>query len=310
MEREMCFGLGENGGDEYRVCYSTLELGDIGVILKLSSYNVIRLPSNSFRFISLSNLEKADISDPGLSCGILNQTIENIFSLGNNDELVKCLSLVIMTLCSEMENSANLPLESPFSLNVTSYPSDFRRINNSFFMFSSNKNLGSFLWDNSDIIFASGNYSCIMQGCFDVFFSEWDEKGIHDFFDGNSSLEHLENLPNHNSRAFEGWHATTDFTINYNIFINFYSHNFWNACHIFKDFGNLDKMERKKWSWVLEREINENNFESNRSKKGNDNNYNESKYLNVLDKEKENKGPIYMTRMVKDSSPKEKEARE
>ena len=133
--------------------------------------NVIRLPLKSFGDdFSSNNLENEFSRVSGLSdCGIFNNKTENIASLGNKDELVKCMSLVINTLCSERENFANSPFESPFGLNVTLYPFDFKNFNRSFFTFSSRRNLSSFLRDNSDIIFASSNYSSIMEGCFDVF---------------------------------------------------------------------------------------------------------------------------------------------
>ena len=92
----------------------------------LSGYKIIKSPSKFLSFVSLSNLEKAAISDSGLSCGILNQTTENIFSLGNFEESVKCLSFDTSTLFSNFESSANLPLESPFGLNMTSKPLCFR----------------------------------------------------------------------------------------------------------------------------------------------------------------------------------------
>ena len=93
----------------------------IGYNLMLpSSLNSIRNPSKSSGFdLSLSSLEKEFISDSILRCGTLNQTIENILSLENS---TKSSSLVTNTLCSDLENSASLPFESPFGFKTTSTP--------------------------------------------------------------------------------------------------------------------------------------------------------------------------------------------
>ncbi len=217
--------------------YNMVEADAMGSSSKESLNNMIKYPLKSFGddFFS-SNFENEFSKFSGLSCGILNQTIENIFSLGNNDELMKCVSLVTSILCSERENSANLPLESDFGLNVTSYSLDFKNSNSSFFTFSSSRNLSSFLWDDGDIILASSNYSSVMQSCFDMLFSEGGKERIRDFFNRHSSFEHFENLPDHDSSASESRNSSTDFSVNDNIFINFDSHVERDSKELYKDF--------------------------------------------------------------------------
>ena len=54
------------------------DVGERGSTVNLSSYKVMKLPSKSSDLVSLSNLENEFSKDSGLSCGILNQMIENI----------------------------------------------------------------------------------------------------------------------------------------------------------------------------------------------------------------------------------------
>ncbi|MFH1152107.1 MAG: hypothetical protein V1788_03225 [Nanoarchaeota archaeon] len=187
-------------------------------ISNLSSNNIINLPLKSSEFISLSSLEKEDINNSGLSCGILNKTSENIFYLVNS---IKSSSLVTNILCSDLENAANLPLESPFGLKATSYFIEIKKFNNSFFTFSSKRNLS---WDD-DIVSASSDICCILQSCLNMFFCERSYECCNYFFNGNSSFKHFQDLPDHYSGSFESGLSMTDFTVNDNVIINFNSHN-------------------------------------------------------------------------------------
>jgi len=206
---------------EHRVYAGVDKRGDTS---NPSFFKTINFPSKSSDTVfSLSNMENAFSKDSGSFCGILSHTIENISSLVNS---TKSSSLVINILCSDLESSANMPFESPFDLNITSNPCCLRNCNNSFFTFSSSRNFSSVFFDtNDDIITTSGNDACIMQSCFNMGFCEWCWKSCDDLLDRHSCFKHLQDLPDHNSSAFESWLSMTDFAVNHNIFINFDSHN-------------------------------------------------------------------------------------
>ena len=214
----------------------------IDSIVNLFSYNVIRLPSKSSGFVSSSNLEKESNRDSSFSCGILNQTTENIFSLGNTNDLVKCLSLVISTLCSDLENSANLPFESSFGLDIMSTPCCLRNLSNLLFTFSSLRNLTE--RDAKMDIFTTSQDICrILKSCQNMFFSNsWVI--IEDIINAHSSSKHFQYLPDHYSSAFEGRDPATDFSVNNNIVVDFDSHGNMNNDEIYKTFGG-DKMMEK-----------------------------------------------------------------
>jgi len=186
----------------------------------LSSYNIINLPLNSSGFVSLSNLENKCFKDSILRCGILSQINENISLLLNSR---KSSSLVTNILCSDLENSANLPFVSPLGLEITSTPSFLRNLSSLLSTFSSNRNL-IFEGDiNNDIFFTSGNISCILQSCSDMFFSQRGES-LKDFFELSSVLKHFKDLPDHNSCAFESKLSMANLTVRYNVFVDFDSH--------------------------------------------------------------------------------------
>jgi len=192
-----------------------------GDISNLSSNNIINLPSKSSGFVSLSNLEKECIKDSGLSCGTLNQIIENISSLVNS---AKSSSLVINTLCSDLENSASLPFERPFGFEIISTPCCLRNISNLLFTFSSLRNL-VFEGDTKlDIVSTSSEICCILQSCFDMVLSQRREV-FNNFIYANSSFEHLQNLPDHDSSSFKSRLSVTDFSVCNNMLINFDSHD-------------------------------------------------------------------------------------
>ena len=206
-------------------------------ISNLSSYKTINLPSNSSVLVfDLSNLENDSVNtSTGLSCGTLNQTTENIFSLVNLSESVKSSSLLINTLSSDLENSANFPLDKPFGFETTSTPSCLRNFSNLLSTFSSSRNL-TIEWNTElDIISAPHEISCILQGCFNMLISQGRE-GFKDFIDRDISLEHFQNLPNHNSCSYESRLSVTNFSVCNNILINFDSHKNVNEQEVFKDF--------------------------------------------------------------------------
>jgi len=204
-----------------------------GVISNLSSYTIISLPSNSFGFTSSSTLEKAGMNDSGLSCEILNQTTENTLS---EDNLIKSQSFVINTLFSNLENSANLPLERPFGLDIMSNPCCLRNTSNLLLTFSSLRNLGERDDDTLGIFSTPHETGCVLQGSFDVFRSERREI-FNNLIYSQSSLEHLQNLPDHDPRAFEGWLAVANLTVCDNVFVDFNSHTAGDRRAIYNSFG-------------------------------------------------------------------------
>ena len=227
--------INTTGNHPYLVKSSLLEIrDDLKLPPPLSS---IKNPSKSSGLdLSLSKIEKDSNKDFGLSCGILNKTTENIFSFGNFEESVKCQSLVINTLCSDLENAANLPLESPFGLDIVSNPRCVRNTSNLFFTFSSLRNLTE--WDGElDIVSAPREICCILKGCQDMLFSDsW--MVLKDFFSAHSSMEHLKDLPDHDSCALESRSSTADFAVPDNVFVDFDSHIANNEKGIFKGCGN------------------------------------------------------------------------
>jgi hypothetical protein len=211
----------------------------------LSSYNIINLPSKSSELnFSLSNEENALINACRLSCGILNQTTENICSLGYKDPSVKSQSLVTNILFSNFENSANSPFESPFGFEIMSNPCCLRNVSNLFFTFSSLRNLieGD---AELDIISTPHQACCILQCCFNILFS--DSRIIfEDFINAHPSFEHFQDLPDHDSCAFECGLSMTDFAVCNNIFVNFNSHcKDSNNNEIFKLFYNKNLSDFK-----------------------------------------------------------------
>src|SRR4030042_4667007 len=172
---------------------------------------MIILPSKSPGFTSLSNLENELSSASGLSCGIFNQTTENIFSLWYKEEYVKSQSLVTNTLFSNFENSANLPFEIPLGFEIISNPCCLRNTSNLLFTFSSLRNLTE-RDAELDIISTPHKTCCILQCCFDMFFSN---SGIifKDFINCHSSFEHLQDLPDHDSSTFESRLSMKNFSV-------------------------------------------------------------------------------------------------
>ena len=200
----------------------SFEMGDTSI---LSSYNVMILPSKSSGSDNFdSNLEKDSNNNSGLFCGILNQMIENIVSLGYCSGSVKSESPVINILCSDLESNANFLSEDFLDAFIASTPSTFRNDNSFNLTFSSNKNLRFEGDAELDIISSPHEIRSVLEGCLNVLLCEGGDKGIHDFFYRNSSFKHFQDLPDHNSSAFEGRLTMTNFRVNNNIFINLDSH--------------------------------------------------------------------------------------
>ena len=229
----------EHKADVWRGDVENQEIEDIS---NPSSFNLINLPSKSSGFVfSLSNLENSFNKDSMLRCGILDQTTENISSLEN---LRKSSSLVTNTRFSDLESSANFPFESLFGFDITSTPCCLRNLSNLLSTFSSKRNLTLVVDVNNDIFFTPCQISCILQSCSDVFFSQRGES-FKNFFKRSSIFEHFQDLPDHNSGAFESGFPMADFTICDDIFVNFDSHIAYNDDTLFKDFGE-EKLKAKK----------------------------------------------------------------
>jgi len=193
----------------YFVKSSLLGIGDD---LKLpSSLNSIKNPSKSSGFdLSLSKIEKDSNKALGLSCGILSQTTENILSFGYKKVSVKS----------------------------TSYPSEFKNLNNSFFTFSSSRNLGCEWNSDGSIISSSSKISSIMQSCLDVLFCEGCYEACDYLFGRNSSFEHLQDLPDHYSGALKSRLSMADFAVRDNVLIDFDSHEADNGNAVFKPYDD------------------------------------------------------------------------
>ena len=71
--------------------------------------------------------------------------------------------------------------------------------------------------------------------------SEGCLESCKNFFNRHAPLKHFQNLPDHNSCAFESRRSTADFTVRDNILINFDSHAMNNNNSVFKGFEN-DKL--------------------------------------------------------------------
>ena len=96
-------------------------------VLNPSSFSITKYPSKSSCFgISLSNRENVFNSTSDLSCGILRQIIEKIFSFGNKTGSAKSESLVTSMRFFDFESIANLPFEIPFGARITSNPFDLK----------------------------------------------------------------------------------------------------------------------------------------------------------------------------------------
>ena len=211
----------------------------IDSIVNLSSYNVIRLPSKSTGFISSRSFKNEPNNFSGLSCGILNQTTENIFSFEKCSELAKSSSFVINTLFSDFENEANLPLVSPFGFEIISNPYFLRNFSNLNFTFSSLRNLTD-RDAELDIVSPSHKVSSILKSCLYMLFSQ-RRIIFNNLFVCHSAFQHFQNLPNHDSCSFESWLSMTYFAVGDNIFIYFNSHNINHRKGVFKFFEKNKK---------------------------------------------------------------------
>jgi len=215
-------------------------------ILNSSLDNVINLPSKSCGLVSLINLENELSNASGLSCGILSQTTENIVFLLDKNLSVKSQSLVTNTLCSDFENSASSPFESPLGFDIISNPCCLRNTSNLLFTFSSLRNLGFERDTELDIISTSSQISSILKSCQDVFFS-YSWVVIEDFINAHCSVEHFQDLPDHNPGSFESGLSMTDFTICNNKFIYFDSH-----CIEQKDDKLFKSFDYRNFSFICE----------------------------------------------------------
>ncbi len=196
-------------------------LAGSGNDLKLPfSFNINNLPLKSSDLdLSLSKTEKDSNNIPGLSWEILNQITENISSLASSE---KSPSLVIRTLCSDFENSANLLSDIPFGLEIMSNPCFLRNFSSPNFTFSSLINLTE---GNAelDIVSTPHKISGILESRPYMLFSQ-RRIVLNNFFNTHLPFKHLKNLPDHDSGVFESGLSVADFTVSNNIFIDFNSH--------------------------------------------------------------------------------------
>ena len=115
MKMETCIVLEEkNCGNEYEICYLTLELGATGVISKLSSYNVIRLPSNSLGFFGCGAIDSAsdkNCENSSAGMGVIISDSISYTSLNSfSDNLVSSRAFDLCFLISSNKNSGAINL--------------------------------------------------------------------------------------------------------------------------------------------------------------------------------------------------------
>src|SRR3989344_2638405 len=226
--------MAKNKDRSYKIYVNSEEMDSI---LNLSPYNIIKLPSKSSGFVSFNKFKKADFDNSILSCGIFNQTTENIFSFGKYSELEKSSSLVINILFSDFENVASSPLPRPFCFEIMSTPFSFKNFSSLLSTFSSDRNLIK-RDAELDIVSSSHQTGCIMQGCFNMVLSN-GRKCFEYFFYRHSCFKHLQNLPDHNSCTPKSRFAMTNFCVCNNILINLNSHNRNKIIEIFKYIDNI-----------------------------------------------------------------------
>ncbi len=118
-----------------------------------------------------------------------------------------------------------------------------------FFTFSSSRNL-SFLEGNCDfdIISSSSEISSIVQGCLDMLLCERCYEACNYLFNRHACFQHLQNLPDHDSGAFESGLAMADFAVRNDVFVDFDSHDVDEGKGLFKGienqrFSGLPKMQ-------------------------------------------------------------------
>ena len=207
----------------------------MGDNLNSFSFSVTDCPSKSvdFDFFS-SNLENESSKDSGLFCGILSHTTENILPFEKIIGSVKSASFVTNTRFSDFERSASLPFTNPSGAIITLYPSDLRNFSSLLLTFSSKRNLGLKGDADGDIISSSCKVCSVMQSSLDMLFSQGRET-FYNFLGCHAPFQHLQNLPNHDSRALESGLAVTNFTVGDYIFAYFDSHDTIRKNEIFKD---------------------------------------------------------------------------
>lgn len=206
-------------------------------------------PLNSSWETIENNLVSAENTD-SISGGCIRiNTIPTYFSGGNLNMSPKCLSNVINTLSSEVaadiicssEVDGGTDLTSCFSLiNFTNLLGIFssQRI---FSLECSDEDLRIFV---EEMALVERNISLSLE-----YLRSMDERGKNGFlgelgkivFENlsyrNSCSKQFNNLPNHDSGAFESWLSMADFAVSDNIFVNFDSHDLMNINEIYKTLG-------------------------------------------------------------------------
>ena len=154
---------------------------------------------------------------------------------GNNEVFRKCLSCVSNTLFSFMDKEKSLESFSPLGPYSASKPFSIKNFTNLDLTFSSAKNFilsTSLEHDNSSM---RGSLCSEAQCGIDVCFGE-RRVVLQDFSNCFSALQHLQNLPNHDSGSFESGGSTTNLSVCNDIIIDFDYHNLYSREEVYKDF--------------------------------------------------------------------------
>jgi len=239
----------EHDGEMYRI-----EMGDGSELLvspkhrvyvstsTLSSLRTNSLPLISFSEKVLSNFNNADSSINNVGgCMRITITPEESFG-GNNDVFKKCLSCVNNTLLSLIAKENSLESLSPLGPYFVSKPFSIKNLTTRDLMFSSVKNfiLFKLFEQNNSLV---GDSLCSETQCgVDVCFGEG---GViyKDFFNCFSTLQHLQNLPDHDSGAFKSWSSSANLSICNDILIDFDSHEIDSGGEVYKDFDLIPIVE-------------------------------------------------------------------
>lgn len=248
FEEEMC-GVILEDDSAMKVCEKHSVYVSFGNILYPDIPKTNNFPLNSFWRTIENNLFSAENMD-SISGGCIRiNTIPRYFSGGNLNMSPKCLSNVINTLLSEVavdiicssEVDCGADLTSCFSLiNFTNLAGIFssQRI---FSLECSEEDLRIFV---EKAALVERNISLSLEYLRGMnkrgkngFFGEFGKIVFENLSYRNSCSKQFNNLPDHNSGAFESWLPMADFAVSDNVFVNFDSHDSMNINEIYKTFG-------------------------------------------------------------------------
>ncbi len=163
---------------------------------------------------------------------ILIKTIPKCLEGGYKEESKKSESREMSILSSSTDNLKTSPFLIVLEHNLTSYPDLFKKENNPLCTFSSNKNL-ILRWNliQTSLCESSSKF----QTSLNMLFIQRRIR-LHYILDCSPSFQHLKNQINHNPSSFEGRFSMTNLRVNYDVFINFDSHEMEKDDSLFKDF--------------------------------------------------------------------------